>query len=324
MRVEEPRERDDPAALRVDAIRGALDPQVRRRRICVANRGAVELEPAKREGHRLRIAEDLRRARVREVLPAPGETHPQEQRSVRGEEEAHEREDRDERAALARAAAVRHGSEPDVGDEGDDSREHGRHRHEVRVAIPDVRDLVREHCLELALRHRPQQARRDADIARRRPQPGCERVRCGIVDDPQLGRDRQPGADGDVLDEPAEGAQLVRADRLRVRDPRDQAARPDDPEHCVEERDDERDDAERDVERESHETREHDEEKDEADDDDAAAQPVPPDLLLERHGAGTNETCGTAVSPSAEKNSFAPKPSGFATSTHGMLWIAVK
>ena len=35
------------------------------------------------------------------------------------------------------------------------------------------------------------------------------------------------------------------------------------------------------------------------------------------------QTCGTAVSPPAEKNSFAWNPSGFATSTHGMLWIAV-
>ena len=52
-------------------------------------------------------------------------------------------------------------------------------------------------------------------------------------------------------------------------------------------------------------------------------QAVPPDLLLERHGAGVSETCGTAVSPPAEKNSFAPNPSGLATSTHGMLWIAV-
>ncbi len=178
--------------------------------------------------------------------------------------------------------------------------------------------------LELALRHRAEESGRDADVARRRPQPGGERVRRGVVDDPQLGRDRQPGADRDVLDEPAEGPQLVRADRLRVRDPRDQAARADDPEHGVDERDDQRDDAERDVERESHETREHDEEKDEADDDDARAQAVPPDLLLERHGAGASETCGTAVSPSAEKNSFARKPSGFATSTHGMLWIAVR
>ena len=47
------------------------------------------------------------------------------------------------------------------------------------------------------------------------------------------------------------------------------------------------------------------------------------DLLLERHVAGANDTCGTAVSPSAEKNSFSRKPSGLATSTHGMLWIAV-
>ena len=108
-----------------------------------------------------------------------------------------------------------------------------------------------------------------------------------------------------------------------MRDPGDQAARAQDPESRVDESDDQRHHAEGDVEREPDETREDDEQQDETEDDDAAAQAVPPDLLLEGHRAGVSETCGTAMSPAAEKNSFAPKPSGFATSTHGMLWIAV-
>ncbi len=62
---------------------------------------------------------------------------------------------------------------------------------------------------------------------------------------------------------------------------------------------------------------------DEADDHDAASQTVPADLLLERHVAGVNDTCGGAVSPSAEKNSLSRKPSGRATSAQGRLWIAV-
>ena len=61
------------------------------------------------------------------------------------------------------------------------------------------------------------------------------------------------------------------------------------------------------------------EQYDDADDDDAAAEAVPPDLLLERHAAGVKETCGVAVSPSAEKNSLSWNPSRRATSTQGRL-----
>ena len=49
--------------------------------------------------------------------------------------------------------------------------------------------------------------------------------------------------------------------------------------------------------------------------------PGPPDHG--EHEDGASETCGTDVSPSAEKNSFSRNPSGRATSTHGMLWIPV-
>ncbi len=177
--------------------------------------------------------------------------------------------------------------------------------------------------LELALGHRAEEARRDSDVARVRSQAGSERVRRDVVDDADLRRYGQPGADRDVLDEAAERTQLVRPDRLRVRDRGDHAPRAEHPEHRVAEREDERDDAERDVEREPDEAGEEDEQEDESEHDDAAAQAVPPDLLLQRHGGGANETCGGSVSPAAEKNSFSRKPSGFATSTHGMLWIAV-
>ena len=95
--------------------------------------------------------------------------------------------------------------------ERDHAGEDGRHRHQVRVAVPDVRDLVREHGLELALGHRAQEAGRHADVARLRPQSGGERVRRGVVDDAKLRRHREPGADRHVLDEPAERAELVRA-----------------------------------------------------------------------------------------------------------------
>ena len=162
-----------------------------------------------------------------------------------------------------------------------------------------------EHGLELALRHRAQEAGRDADVARRRSQAGGERVRRGVVDDADLRRHGQPGADRDVLDEPAQRPQLVRPERLRVGDPGDHAPRAEDREDRV------------DAARPTSATTPSEtsstsptspastsEQQDEADDDDAAAQAVRADLLLERHVAGVNDTCGGAVSPSAEKNSF--------------------
>ncbi len=96
-----------------------------------------------------------------------------------------------------------------------------------------------------------------------------------------------------------------------------------DPEHGVRECQRERDDSERDVESEADEAGDDQEQENEAEDSDAASQTVPPDLLLQRHGSGANETCGASVSPAAEKNSFSRKPRGLATSTQGMLWIAV-
>ena len=103
----------------------------------------------------------------------------------------------------------------------------------------------------------------------------------------------------------------------------DQAPRAERGEDRVDGSNHERDDAERDVQREPDEPGEHEQEQDEADDDDAAPQAVAADLLLECHVAGVNDTCGAAVSPSAEKNSFSRKPSGRATSTQGRLWMPV-
>ena len=61
-----------------------------------------------------------------------------------------------------------------------------------------------------------QEAGRDSDVARLRAEPGGERVRRRVVDDPDLGRHRQPRGDRDVLDEAPQRPQLVRADLLRV------------------------------------------------------------------------------------------------------------
>ena len=151
-----------------------------------------------------------------------------------------------------------------------------------------------------------QQARRHADVARRRPEAGGERVRRVVVDDAHLRRHREPRADRHVLDEAAQRPQLVRADRLRVRDARDHAARAersrtgvDEPRRRARRRRARRRSAS--PTRPARTTSSRTKPRTTM----LAAQAVPPDLLLQRHVAGVNETCGTAVSPSAEKNSFA-------------------
>ena len=88
-------------------------------------------------------------------------------------------------------------------------------------------------------------------------------------------------------------------------------------------KDDERDHPQAQVEHRADEACDDAEQQGEPDDDDAAPQAVSPDLLLKRHVAGVNETCGVAVSPSAEKNSLSWNPRGRATSTQGRLWMPV-
>ena len=56
-----------------------------------------------RERHRLRVVEDLGRARVREELTAAREAEAQEQRRVRSEEEADDRGDEHDDPSAARA-----------------------------------------------------------------------------------------------------------------------------------------------------------------------------------------------------------------------------
>ena len=130
-------------------------------------------------------------------------------------------------------------------------------------------------------------------------------------------------SDGHVLDEPAERPELVGPDLLRVGHARDHAPGVDQREDRVQARAEERDDAQPEVEDRPDEAADDPEQQREPENDDRAPQAVAADLLLERHVAGVNDTCGTSVSPLAEKNSLARKPSGFATRTQGMLWIPV-
>ncbi len=89
----------------------------------VAHGRRVELEAAEGQRHRLRVVEDLRSAGVGEELAAAGQAQAQQKSCVRREDETDDREDRDERPALARASAVGEGAKPDVGDERDDAGE---------------------------------------------------------------------------------------------------------------------------------------------------------------------------------------------------------
>ena len=132
-----------------------------------------------------------------------------------------------------------------------------------------------------------------------------------------------PAPIDDVLEQLPQRAEALVRDLLRMRHARDHAPRADEREHAVEPRSDERDHAEREVEEQPDEAADHSEEHGEAEDDDQAAEPVGADLLLEGHAPVASDTSGTAVSPSAEKNSRSRKPKGFAMRSHGMLCTAV-
>ena len=184
-------------------------------------------------------------------------------------------------------------------------------------------DLVRDDRFELALRHRAEEPRRHADVAGRRPEARGERVRRVVVDDAQLRRDRQPCSDGDVLDDAAQRAQLVLAERLRARDPRDHAPRAEDPEHA-------RRRAPRRARRRRARCRRRSRRSRRVSGGEARSRRR---RCSSAGGFGGSAAAASrrrrerdlrhAVSPAAEKNSRSRKPSGRATSTHGMLWIAV-
>src|SRR5206468_4298516 len=195
------------------------------------------------------------------------------------------------------------------------------HRHQVRVPVAHVRDLVPEDGLELALGHRPEEPRGYAEVARLAPKAGRERVRGGIVDDSNVGRHRQAGGDRDVLDEAAERLEVVFADTLGARHAGDHRARGDEREERVQPRAKKGHGDESQVEERADQAGDDPEEQGKSEDDDAAPEPVRANLLLESHVA--NEISGGAVSPSAEKNSRCVKPNGLAKKSHGMLWIAV-
>ena len=88
MRVEPARERELAAALGLDPIGRALDPEVRHGCVRVGDTRGVRLEPAESERHRLGVVEDLCGGAVGEELAAARERKPQQHGRVRREQKA--------------------------------------------------------------------------------------------------------------------------------------------------------------------------------------------------------------------------------------------
>ena len=145
--------------------------------------------------------------------------------SERGEAERERDQARRCRSAPA-AAAEERDPQQEVGEERDHADEHGDERHQADVAVADVRDLVRDHALELALVHQVQQAGGDADVGLVRAAAGGERVRRRVVDDVDRRRLGEAGGDRDRLDHVEEPRVLRPVGRLGAGRAGDDRCRP--------------------------------------------------------------------------------------------------
>ena len=242
-------------------VRRRLDVQVRRRVRDAGRDLRVQLEPLERERHALGVARDLGRGGVGQVLAPSRERELQQRRGDRREDRGREHADQDERVAAAVAAVAARAAEErqpqdEVGDERDHADEHRGEAHQAHVAVADVRDLVREHALELATRHRVEQARRDGDVGVLGVASRRERVRGRVVDDVERRRRGQAGADRDRLERAPRLGVVLRVDPRRARRGRDHAARREPRDDAVDDRDDAEEDQEPGAEREPEHQRE--------------------------------------------------------------------
>ena len=266
---------------------GALDEEVRGGAVGVGDLARVELQAAERERHRLRVVEDRGGARVGEELAPPAQRQLQHHGGDRRQHEGDDRRDQLQRIAVAAAAAAEEGHpEREVADDRDHADEHRGERHQPHVLVADVGDLVGEHGLELPRRHQLAQAARDADVDRRGPGAGGERVRSRVVDEVDRRRRGQAGRDRDVLDQPIELRIVALLQRRRMREPADQAAGVPPREHAVGEAEREQADRAAAPDECGRGRGEDDDERGKGEDDVRRAPSVGPDLLLERHRAG--------------------------------------
>ena len=90
-------------------------------------------------------------------------------------------------------------------------------RHHADVVVADVRHLVRDHALQLAVVELVEQAARGGDGGVLRVAAGREGVRRAVLDDVHL-RHRQAGADAEVLDDAIEVRLLLSRHLVRAAD----------------------------------------------------------------------------------------------------------
>src|SRR5437879_1343919 len=174
VRTEHSNERSPPE--RID------DEQALGRRAPERNRSAPVLDfeflQSRREGQWL--ADGLRPAVVRFVLPAPGDRELDEERGNRGDEHPDEGEDHCEAVAVPVARPSEEGVVPEhPGHDRERARDRGRRGHDQDVAVPDVGDFVGQDPAELVFAQDPEDALRDRDDGVRRIPSGRKRVRRG-------------------------------------------------------------------------------------------------------------------------------------------------
>ena len=263
-----------------------LDVEVRGRAGDLLQRVLVVAQLAERAREALRVARDLGGRRVRQVLAPAGQRHLQERGADRGQDQRRDADDGADRAEAAVApppAAEQRHPHDDVRDQRDDADQHRRQAHQPHVAVADVGDLVRHHALELAPVEQRQQAGGGRDVGVLRVAAGGEGVGRHVVDDVDVGRLRQAGADRGVLHGAVQLGLLGLRHRVRAGRGGDDLARAEVREDAVGDRRDADDagDARVVQARDAHDQR--GDQEAEAQQDDARPQAIRADLLLERH-----------------------------------------
>ena len=193
--------------------------------------------------------------------------------------------------------------EEDVREQRDHADEHGDERHQADVAVADVGDLVREHAFELPLVHQLDDARRHGDVGGLGVASGRERVRCRVLDQPQLGRLLEPRGDGDVLEQPVELGVVALLDPLGARPRADHRAGGEPGEDRVEESRDRDDDEQARLEDVRERDAEHADEEREEKEQPSRPPPVGADLLLDGHDWANETSTGWSTPSPASKNS---------------------
>ena len=168
------------------------------------------VEPAERVGQRHRPAEDLGADPVGLELPLARDGELDQHRADRREQQQRELRDR-----VAVVVAPPAAEQEQVGQVADRAGDAGGERGDQHVAVLDVRQLVRDHALELLLRHVLEDAGRDRDDRVVGVPPGGERVGL-LVRRHRDDRHRQSRPLAEPVDHPVELGRLLLGDDLRA------------------------------------------------------------------------------------------------------------